>query len=119
LPSVILLSVLILFPAASIPILFLSKPDSALLITSFSLSNELANCMDDSLRLLANVTKDVVSKSWSRFADSKTCSVDSFSEPAVGFWEVRLPNNAVVVAVSGGAEGFVAEALLRRVEARS
>lgn len=30
-----------------------------------------------------------------------------------------MPNNAVVVAVSGGAEGFVAEALLRRVEARS
>jgi hypothetical protein len=30
-----------------------------------------------------------------------------------------LPNNAVVVAVSGGAEGFVAEARLRRVEARS
>jgi hypothetical protein len=62
-PSVILLNVLILFPAASIPILFLSKPDSALLMTSFSLSNELANCIDDCFRLFASVTSDVVSKS--------------------------------------------------------
>lgn len=47
--------------------------------------------------------------------------MDSFSEPeaAVGFAAVRLPKRAVVVAVSGGAEGFVADALLRRVEAKS
>jgi len=37
----------------------------------------------------------------------------------VGFAAVRLPKRAVVVAVSGGAEGFVAEALLRRFEAKS
>lgn len=37
----------------------------------------------------------------------------------MGFAVVRLPKRAVVVAVSGGAEGFVAEARLRRVEARS
>lgn len=62
-PSVILLSVVILFPAASIPILFLSNPPSALLRTSFSFSKELANCMDDCLRLFASVTSDVVRRS--------------------------------------------------------
>lgn len=63
LPSVILLKVLILFPAASIPILFLSKPVSARLNTSFSFSNELANCIDDCFRLFASVTRDVVRRS--------------------------------------------------------
>lgn len=101
------------------PILFLSNPVSALLNTSFSFSSELANCMLDCLSDFASVTRDVVRRSWSRVADSRTCSVDRGCPEALGFEELLLPNRAVVVAVSGAALLFVAFVLLRRVEARS
>lgn len=74
LPSVILLSTPIRFPAASIPDIFLSNPSTALLRIPFSFSREVWNASEEDLSWLANVKRLVVRDScsvrWVARADS-------------------------------------------------
>lgn len=115
LPSVIRLNTPILFPAASIPDIFLSSPSTALLRIPFSFSRDIWNASEEDLSWLARVKRLVVRDScslrWVARADSFE-SIGGAVVAGVGFgpgnFEVDVPvaMAASVAVVVEGSEAL-------------
>ena len=79
-PSVILLNIPILFPAASMPPAFLSKPSVAALRTAVSASREVENAWEDCLRAVARERREDVRAAWVVLSDSRRGATEGVSE---------------------------------------
>lgn len=113
LPSDIRLNTPILFPAASIPVIFLSSPSTALLRTPFSFSRDVWNASEEDFSWLASVKRLVVRDSCSLRWVARAVSLVSIGGAVVagvGFGagnvdiDVPLATAAVVDKVVGAIE---------------
>lgn len=109
LPSVIRLNTPILFPAASIPVIFLSSPSTALLRIPFSFSRDVWNASEEDLSWLASVKRLVVRDSCSLRWVARAVSLVSIGGAVVacvGFGAVNVEVD-VPLAVAAAVDVLV------------